>query len=83
MVHNCPKCELKFPTKPEVTAHIEFEHGIENASKWGQDRYKIEGTDIPPLYPEPDPDSEPDRDVEPDQATGATSVSESGARRSG
>ena len=56
MVHTCPKCELKFPTQPELATHVETDHEVKDAAKWGQDRYVIEGRDIPPLYPEPEPD---------------------------
>lgn len=54
MVHVCPRCELRFPTKPEVTHHLADEHDVEAAATWLQPRDELEGGDLPPLYP-PDP----------------------------
>lgn len=48
MVHQCPRCELRFPSEAEVTEHLELDH---NASRQAWERYRYpQGRRLAPLY---------------------------------
>jgi hypothetical protein len=51
MIHNCTRCELRFPSESELKEHLRLDHATDTE---GLDRYRYAGAhELPSLYPDP------------------------------
>lgn len=57
MVHQCPRCELRFVSEGELTAHLGEDHGVD-AQRFERYRYPAGKESLAPLYTEAGSDTD-------------------------